>query len=409
MAEKPVIRYAEFTDTWEQRKLEEYIKTSQEKNEDNKFGKQDVLSVSGDVGIVNQIEFQGRSFAGVSVANYGVVHHGDVVYTKSPLKSNPFGIIKTNQGRDGIVSTLYAVYKPKENTDSRFVQIYFENDYRLNHYLHPLVNKGAKNDMKISADNALKGLVVFPSSKDEQAQISDLFAEIGHLFTLHQHEFDKMVSIKKAMLEKMFPKTGENKPEIRFAGFTDAWEQRKVDELAEQCIGGGTPSTTKSEYWNGSLPWIQSSDLTENILFNVAPRKRITEAGLLKSATKLVAAGSIAVITRVGVGKLAYMPYVYATSQDFLSLSKLKADGQFVVYALYQMIQKELHNVQGTSIKGITKDELLQKTVIIPRNSDEQAQIGKFFHSLDNLITLHQRELEKLQNIKKALLEKMFV
>ncbi len=128
----------------------------------------------------------------------------------------------------------------------------------------------------------------------------------------------------------------------------------------------------------------------------------------MKSATKLVAAGSIAVITRVGVGKLAYMPYVYATSQDFLSLSKLKADGQFLVYALYQMIQKELHNVQGTSIKGITKDELLQKTVIIPRNSDEQVQIRKFFLSLDNLITLHQRKYDKLVNVKKAMLEKMF-
>jgi type I restriction enzyme S subunit len=199
------------------------------------------------------------------------------------------------------------------------------------------------------------------------------------------------------------------KPEIHFKGFTDAWEQCKVGELAEQYIGGGTPSTVKSEYWNGSLPWIQSSDLTENILFDVAPRKRITEAGLLKSATKLVAAGSIAVITRVGVGKLAYMPYEYATSQDFLSLCKLKADEQFVVYALYQMMQKELHNVQGTSIKGITKDELLKKTVIIPRNSDEQAQVGKFFYSIDNLITLHQREREKLQNMRMALLERMLV
>lgn len=198
------------------------------------------------------------------------------------------------------------------------------------------------------------------------------------------------------------------KPEIRFAGFADAWEQHKVGELAEQYIGGGTPSTAKSEYWNGSLPWIQSSDLTENILFDVSPRKRITEAGLLKSATKLVAAGSIAIITRVGVGKLAYMPYAYATSQDILSLSKLKADGQFVVYAFYQMMQKELHNVQGTSIKGITNDELLQKTVVIPRNAVEQAKMGKFFHSLDNLVSLHQRKHDKLANMKKAMLGKMF-
>ena len=188
LKKKPELRFKGFNDDWEQRKLEEYIKTSQEYNEDNRFGKEDVLSVSGDVGIVNQIEYQGRSFAGASVANYGVVRHGDVVYTKSPLKLNPFGIIKTNQGKDGIVSTLYAVYKPRDNTDSRFVQIYFENDYRLNKYLHPLVNKGAKNDMKISDDNALKGMVIFPQSIIEQAQICDYFATLDNLITLHQRE-----------------------------------------------------------------------------------------------------------------------------------------------------------------------------------------------------------------------------
>lgn len=110
----PEIRFEGFTEAWEQRKLEDYLEVSSEKNRDELLGKEDVLSVSGEVGIVNQIEFQGRSFAGVSVANYGIVEVGDVVYTKSPLKSNPYGIIKTNKGKTGIVSTLYAVYKPKK-------------------------------------------------------------------------------------------------------------------------------------------------------------------------------------------------------------------------------------------------------------------------------------------------------
>ena len=150
----------------------DYLEVSSEKNRDNRFTKDDVLSVSGEYGIVNQIEFQGRSFAGASVSNYGVVENGDVVYTKSPLKSNPYGIIKTNKGIPGIVSTLYAVYKPKEITDSKFVQIYFELDSRMNSYMHPLVNKGAKNDMKVSAENALKGMVSFPK-KDEQEMIAE--------------------------------------------------------------------------------------------------------------------------------------------------------------------------------------------------------------------------------------------
>ena len=125
--------------TWEQRKLNEYLETSTEKNEDGTYTKEDVLSVSGEVGIVNQIELQGRSFAGASVLNYGIVNTNDVVYTKSPLKINPYGIIKTNKGKAGIVSTLYAIYHPKKCTNSKFVQTYFELDYRLNKYLHPLV------------------------------------------------------------------------------------------------------------------------------------------------------------------------------------------------------------------------------------------------------------------------------
>ena len=190
-------------DAWEQRKLEEYLGVSKEKNRDESFGKDDVLSVSGEYGIVNQIEFQGRSFAGASVANYGVVEGGDVVYTKSPLKSNPYGIIKTNKGKTGIVSTLYAVYKPKNNVGAEFVQIYFELDSRMNSYMHPLVNKGAKNDMKVSDENALKGSVIFPKI-DEQKAISKYFAQLDHLITLHQHKCDELQKLKKFMLQNMF-------------------------------------------------------------------------------------------------------------------------------------------------------------------------------------------------------------
>ena len=159
-----------FDFSWEQRKLEDYLTVSAEKNTGNIYGRSDVLSVSGDYGIVNQIEFQGRSFAGASVSNYGVVQTGDVVYTKSPLNSNPYGIIKTNKGKPGIVSTLYAVYHPKENAFSDFIQVYFEQHARMNNYMHPLVNKGAKNDMKVSAENALKGPVCFPSRIEQESQ-----------------------------------------------------------------------------------------------------------------------------------------------------------------------------------------------------------------------------------------------
>ena len=199
----PEIRFEGFTDDWEQRKLIDYLDVSNEKNKKGDYKKTDVLSVSGEVGIVNQIEFQGRSFAGVSVENYGIVNEGDVVYTKSPLKANPYGIIKTNKGKAGIVSTLYAVYKPKENTDSNFVQIYFELDSRMNSYMHPLVNKGAKNDMKVSDENALKGNVTFPKINEQKA-ISNFITELDNLITLHQRKCEKLKELKKFMLQNMF-------------------------------------------------------------------------------------------------------------------------------------------------------------------------------------------------------------
>ena len=199
----PELRFPGFTDAWEQRKLNEFLSVSNLKNTDNKYNKKDVLSVSGDYGIVNQIDFQGRSFAGASVSNYGVVEKGDIVYTKSPLKLNPYGIIKTNRLNNGIVSTLYAIYKTKVNCDSNFIEHYFNLDSRLNQYLKPLVNKGAKNDMKVSSENALIGEVCFPKIT-EQALIADLLDHLDIYITLHQRKLDHLQLQKKALLQQMF-------------------------------------------------------------------------------------------------------------------------------------------------------------------------------------------------------------
>ena len=186
----PEIRFKGFADDWEQRKLSHFLDVSSEKNTDNLYTKDDVLSVSGDFGVINQIEFQGRSFAGASVSNYGVVHTGDVVYTKSPLKANPYGIIKANKGKTGIVSVLYGVYHTRENANADFIQMYFEQDTRLNNYLRPLVNKGAKNTLLISDTDALEGEVCLAPTFDEQKSIGQFFDTLDHLITLHQRKLE---------------------------------------------------------------------------------------------------------------------------------------------------------------------------------------------------------------------------
>ena len=199
----PEIRLDGFEGEWEINKLNKYLTVSKKKNTKKQFGKEDVLSVSGEVGIVNQIQFQGRSFAGVSVEMYSIVETGNIVYTKSPLKANPYGIIKTNYGIPGIVSTLYAVYLPNENVFPGFVERYFENDLKLNSYLKPLVNKGAKNDMKVSDENALLGNVIFPKL-EEQIAISDYFTNLDKFIQSHKDKISQLETLKKKLLQDMF-------------------------------------------------------------------------------------------------------------------------------------------------------------------------------------------------------------
>ena len=213
----------------------------------------------------------------------------------------------------------------------------------------------------------------------EQAKVGEFFQQLDNLITLHQRKCVFLFGFFQAFISMIFTAS------------TFSWEQRKVSDLAEKTYGGGTPTTSNEAYWNGDIPWIQSSDVVDGKLLGVEPRKWITQDGLNNSAAQLIPGNSIAIITRVGVGKLAFMPYSYATSQDFLSLSKLNAEPLFTVYACYKKLQSELNAVQGTSIKGITKDELLAKNIMVPRYAEQQ-QIGAFFKQLDNLITLHQRE-----------------
>lgn len=197
------------------------------------------------------------------------------------------------------------------------------------------------------------------------------------------------------------------KPKIRFQGYTEDWEQRKLGEVAGKVIGGGTPKTNIEEYWNGDIPWIQSSNVQENEMFNFDIPKSITREGLDKSAAKMVPENSIAVVTHVGVGKLVFVPFPYTTSQDFTSLAELETDANFTCYSLFQRLQNDLHVVQGSAIKGITKDDLLTKEIMVPV-IEEQKKIGECFRNLDHLITLHQRKCDETKKLKKYMLQKMF-
>lgn len=409
---KPKIRFNGYTEDWEQRKLGEVIEGVSKKNANGLYTQDDILACSLGTELDRKTIFYGLRSTEDSVKSYRIVNIGNVIYTKSPIKGYPNGIVRTCKIVDGIVPSLYCVYKKKENIsipiDTRFIQSYLEDKGRLDQYLCPLVNVGARNNVNITDKEFLEGIIKIPTTVEEQAKIVDVLEKINHLITLHQRKCEQTKTLKKYMLQKMFPQDGEKVPQIRFEGFTEDWEQRKLSEIALQTYGGGTPKTANEEFWKGNIPWIQSSDLIEERLFNVKPRKYISQEAISKSSTKLVPQNSIAIVTRVGVGKLAFMPFSYATSQDFLSLSELKIEPKFAVYALYKMMRLVSNEVQGTSIKGITKDELLAKEILIP-DCEEQKKIGAYLHNLDHLITLHQRKCDELKEVKKFMLQNMFV
>ncbi len=407
---KPRIRFKGFTEAWEQRELSDYLEVSNEKNTNDIYGKQDVLSVSGDYGIVNQIEFQGRSFAGASVSNYGVVYTNDIVYTKSPLNSNPYGIIKTNKGKTGIVSTLYAVYHPKEGTNANFVQTYFEQHARMNNYMHPLVNKGAKNDMKVSAENALKGYVSFPNYEEQKA-IAEAFSIIDHLITLHQRKYDKLLNIKKSMLEKMFPKNGNDVPEIRFKGFTDAWEQRELSDYLEVSnekntndiygkqdvlsVSGDYGIVNQIEFQGRSFAGASVSNYgvvyTNDIVYTKSPLNS-NPYGIIKT----------------NKGKTGIVSTLYAVYHPKEGTNANFVQTYFEQHARMNNYMHPLVNKGAKNDMKVSAENALKGYVSFP-NYEEQKAIAEAFSIIDHLITLHQRKLEKLKNVKKSMLEKMFV
>ena len=246
------------------------------------------------------------------------------------------------------------------------------------------------------------------ASYSEQSAIGTLFRTLDDLLSSYKDNLTNYQSLKATMLSKMFPKAGQTVPEIRLDGFEGEWELCEINDLADDFQSGGTPKTNVREYWDGDIPWIQSSDLGINCLFEIKVQKSISEKGLESSSAKIIPKDSIAVVTRVGVGKLAVMRHEYATSQDFLSLSNLKSNIEFTAYLLYRLLQKEVNQLQGTSIKGITKVELLSKKVLIPSLPEQQA-IGAYFSTLDNLINSHHEKISQLETLKKKLLQDMFI
>lgn len=248
---------------------------------------------------------------------------------------------------------------------------------------------------------------MFPGN-EEQRKIGNYFTNIDTLITLHQCKLEKMKALKKAYLTEMFPAEGERKPKRRFTGFTDDWEQRKVGDIAE-IVSGGTPDTNNPDYWDGDINWYAPAEITDQIYVAESERK-ITELGLQKSSAKMLPAEKTILFTsRAGIGKVAILRHSACTNQGFQSLV-LKDDYEpYFVYSMGNQLKEKAEAVaSGSTFLEISGKMLANLDVMMP-NREEQMKIASYFQGLDNLITLHQRKLNKLHNIKKAYLDEMFI
>lgn len=398
---KPIIRFRQYNKEWRPFKLNTILVPSNEKNTKGLYSKNDVLSVSGEAGIVNQIAFQGRSFAGASVLNYGVVNTNDIVYTKSPLRNNPYGIIKTNNGPSGIVSTLYAIYNCCEESCPQFVDTYFTSSSRTNNYLRPLVRKGAKNDMKVSSEGALQGNVIFPY-KDEQIEIASYFRILDAKLQASAKKVDSLKKLKSASLVAMFPQNGESKPKVRFNGFEGEWSTNNLGSIFAERIESNENGEMLSVTMNNGI--IRSSD-----------SGRFDNSNSDKSKYKVVKIGDIAYNSmRMWQGASGVSQYEGIVSPAYTVVTpSVDVDTDFFGYLFKTDDVIRLFKLNS---QGLTSDNWNLKypafsriCVSYPESKEEQQAIAAYFRSLDRKIALETARLEKLKQIKLACLDKMFV
>ena len=336
---------------------------------------------------------------------YWIVEPGSFAYNPARINVGSIGYQSTR--KNVIVSSLYEVFKTDRSCDDRFLWHWFKSSL-FTKQIEMLQEGGVR--LYFFFDKLQKSEIWMPNV-DEQRIIGQQFDQLDSLITLHQRKYDKLVILKKSMLEKMFPKDGESVPEIRFAGFTDPWEQRKLSEVAT--FGGGhtPPMADPDNYEDGYVLWVTSQDVKSNYLDRTTTQ--ITEKGA-KELT-LYPAGSLVMVTRSGILRhtlpVAELRKPSTVNQDIrVILPQGECCGEWLLQ-FFISHNKELlleFGKTGTTVESVDFGKIKDMLLYMP-STVEQQQIGDFFAKLDSLITLHQRKLELLRNIKKSLLDKMFV
>lgn len=399
----PRLRFKGFEGEWQKKLLSDCLEISDEKNTDNIFGIEDVLSVSDENGVVNQIEHLGRSYAGKSVSGYKILRPGQIVYTKSPLRAKPYGIVKHNTGKAGIVSVLYAVYNPKEGVAPEYIHYYFDPAWRLNAYMRPLVNKGAKNTMNISDETALTGYIMIPKDIEEQKRIASFLQRLDDQMKLHQHQFERLKQLKSACLDSMFPQQSENTPPIRFKNFNNKWNRAMASELF----------ITYNNRNHPELPVLSACQDIRGMAVRSESGYDISHDRANEVTYKVVMPGQFVIHLRSFQGGFAHSAVEGITSPAYTVFGFKETDKHddyfwktvFMSKAFVDRLKTITYGIRDG--RSISFSEFGEMALNFPE-FEEQKSIASFFKRIDSNIAVQQQRLERLKQMKSACLDGMF-
>jgi type I restriction enzyme S subunit len=406
--DKPEIRFAGFTDAWERRKLGEVLVWSRgsdlAKAVLNENGEGDKVIHYADLykfpPVISDVIHWSNSGEGTVVPDNSLLFPMSDVTPDGLARTTTIKKSGVKAGGDVIIGTI------NENYSAEFVS------YQVNAHSSRILPLVTGTTVRHISSGALGTLDVSLPSKAEQVKIATVFNGLSAFIAFHQREHEKLQNIKKALLEKMFPKDGEDKPEIRFAGFTDAWEQRKLGDMAQSFEYGLNAAAME---YDGENKYLRITDIDDETHAFKTNALTTPDVDLSKAENYQLQNGDV-LFARTGasVGK-AYRykdldGLVYFAG--FLIRARIKPEYDFEFVFQNTLTEKYNRYITITSQRsgqpGVNAQEYAEYKIAVPK-LDEQRKIGAFFTNLDHLITLHQRELVKLKNIKKALLEKMFV
>lgn len=402
---KPAIRFKDYSDDWEQRKTIDIADYSK----GNGYSKGDLTDVGTPIILYGRL-YTKYQFAISEVDTFAVPRNGavysqgnEVIVPASGETAEDIARASAVEKSGVLLGGDLNILRPFDFMNPLFLALAISNGEPQ----QELAKKAqGKSVVHIHNSDIQEVTIAFPS-RTEQDRIVSVFRQLDNLITLHQRKYDKLQNLKKAMLEKMFPKNGSNVPEIRFKGFTDDWEQRKVSGIGN-IVTGSTPKTSVSDNYGGEFLFVSPADIQENRYVDETITT-LTKKGF-DQGRKIREKASLFVSIGSTIGKVAQINQESTTNQQINAVEPYdNFDDDFIFTSL--------ENISG-SIKAIASNQavpIVNKTTFgeteiqVPLELGEQQKIGQYFVNLDHLITLHQRELEKLNNIKKALLEKMFV